>query len=165
MYWPSFMPELQSSTFDFHLLISQPFSRDVQLFLAVLRPPNLPGMCYYKRVVFLCNHSSFGKMTRKCFLQLAYENGKCAAPCGNRNINPMQSIKVQVLCQGCSTKITDQLQKIAAIRQQIAEAKAKLGISDHAGDKELVGDENKNETLSPVTVSFSKELGAETNLS
>lgn len=120
-------------------------------------------MCYYKRVVFQCNHSSFGKISRKCFLQLAYENGECESPCEKRDINPIQSIRVQVLCRECSAKVTDQVHKIAAIKQKIAEAREKLKIDVDGDDKEGSDDEtvSENETLSPVSLSFTRELGAE----
>lgn len=124
-------------------------------------------MCYYKRVVFKCNHSSFGKISRKCFLQLAYENGERGSPCGKRDINPIQSIKVQVLCRECSTKVTDQAHKIAAIKQKIAKAKVKLKIDVDDDDKEDSDNESvsENETLSPVSLSFSSRWGAELGFS
>lgn len=139
--------------------------------LAILLQPSPPSMCYHKRVVFQCNHSSFGKMTRKCFLQLAYENGECESPCGKRDFNPIQSIKVQVLCHGCSVKVTDQIHKIATIKQKIAEAKAKLKVDVKFGNKQHAGnatesnateneEEEEDESLSPVSLSFSEELGA-----
>lgn len=128
-------------------------------------------MCYHKRVVFQCNHSSFGKMTRKCFLQLAYKNGECEFPCGKRDFNPLQSIKVQVICHGCSVKVADQVHKIASIRQKIAEAKAMLKVNVDVGNEQNSGgargatrkeiqDEDENESLSPVSLSFSEDLGA-----
>ncbi|KUI62762.1 hypothetical protein VP1G_09866 [Cytospora mali] len=108
-------------------------------------------------------------MTRKCFLQLAYENNECPAPCGKQGINPFHCIKVQVLCHECSTKVADWVHKIAIIKQQIVEAKAKLNIDVGSDIKEAANDEdmnkNKHETLSPVSLSFSKELGTETGSS
>ncbi|ROV88388.1 hypothetical protein VMCG_10522 [Cytospora schulzeri] len=92
-------------------------------------------------VVFQCNHSSFGRMTRKCFLQLAFENGECGSPCGKRDINPIQSVKVHVLCHGCLAKVTDQVHKIAVIKQKIAEAKAKLNIDVDDDEKEGLDNE------------------------
>lgn len=120
-------------------------------------------MCYYKRVVFRCNHASFGNMTRKCFLQLAYEHAECAAPCGKRFINPLQSIKVQVPCQECSAKFTDRAHKIAAIKRQIDSVKKKLKI-DVNGSGKLDADSGKSENgmLSPVPLVGSEKLAAET---
>lgn len=118
-------------------------------------------MCYYKRAVFQCNHSLFSKMTRKCFLQLAYENGESAAPCGKRDGNPMQSIKVQEPCCECSAKIACQANKIAVIKQRVAEMKMTLSkISADGNEKGAVGkgeDEDEDETLSPVTLTFLTE--------
>ncbi|KUI65930.1 hypothetical protein VM1G_01300 [Cytospora mali] len=108
-------------------------------------------------------------MTRKCFLQLAHENNECPTPCGKRGINPIHSIKVQVLCHECSAKVADWVHKIAIIKQQIVEAKAKLNIDVGSDNKEAANvenmSENKHETLSPVSLSFSKELGTETGSS
>lgn len=122
-------------------------------------------MCHYKRVVFQCNHSSLGQMTRKCFLQLAYENNECDAPCGKRDNSPIQSIKVQVLCHKCAAKVADQVHKIAAIKQRIAEAKAKLKLHVDDDDKMYANHEIEDEILSPVSLSLPERLGAATSSS
>ncbi|KAK7744890.1 hypothetical protein SLS53_003123 [Cytospora paraplurivora] len=102
-------------------------------------------------------------MTRKCFLQLAYEHAECAAPCGKYSISPLQSIRVQVPCQECSAKLTEQVHKIAAIKQQIDSVKKKLKIDvDGRGKLDADFGKSENETLSPVPLVRSEKLAAET---
>jgi hypothetical protein len=61
-------------------------------------------MCYHKRIVYLCAHSGWGKEVRACNLQKAFLDGSRNEECETMFSHPLQSIRVQSLCNVCAAK-------------------------------------------------------------
>lgn len=116
-------------------------------------------MCWYKRVIFACNHSKLAGVVRQCHLQMAYEDGETSSGCGKIDFNLVQSIRVQEVCPGCAAKQGKQANMVATIREQLAQARSKLRL-DTVKKSEAVADEPKSEdddeAFSPLSINFSK---------
>jgi hypothetical protein len=97
-------------------------------------------MCYHKRIVYLCAHSGWGKEVRTCNLQKAFLDGSHNEECENMFGHPLQSTKVQSLCNVCAAKKgkTDTTMSSLRLRLKVLnETVARLQKSEDAEEVEL----------------------------
>jgi hypothetical protein len=86
-------------------------------------------MCWHQRIIYSCNHYTWGAEITPCALEKLYRAGEWSEPCETMNSHPLHSLTVQKLCKKCQrkrSKLEGTMSRLKALMKELNESLSKL---------------------------------------
>lgn len=100
-------------------------------------------MCIYKRHLYHCGHSGWGRLFLTCDLQNDFLRGIFVNACDTLKAHPLHSLKLEVSCPVCVKKEQRSRKTLSKIKEKLREAREKLARHRNNNDGWIEEGENK----------------------
>ncbi|KAK3939143.1 hypothetical protein QBC46DRAFT_233136, partial [Diplogelasinospora grovesii] len=76
-------------------------------------------MCYHGRVLYICNHSSWGNVVRQCEAEQEFERGEIDQGCSRMWPHAYKTVRVQTDCKPCIEKKAQMDAKLSEVKTRM----------------------------------------------
>jgi len=83
-------------------------------------------MCIHWRIVYLCRHSNFGDIFKRCEVEQKFDNGETDEGCSKMLSHGMATIRVEIECRDCAKDKTKIDTKLGAVKEAIKKLRENL---------------------------------------